>query len=75
MSLCKHLEVCAFYNNKIGGILNRGVFIKQLYCMQKSEKCARWKKSEELDVSDVNNTTNPVGVEYCVDNSEADKTA
>ena len=67
MSMCEHLEVCAFYNDKLDGILNQGIFIKRLYCKQKSEKCARWKISERKNVSDVNNTTNPVGIEYAID--------
>jgi hypothetical protein len=64
MSMCKHLKVCAFYNNRLSGIPNEGAFFKQLYCMNKSEKCARLKMSAERDVSDSNNMTNPLGMEY-----------
>ena len=64
MAQCKHIKDCAFYNNLIVGVPNEGTFFKQLYCMQISEKCARNKMSSQEDVSDVNNQTNPLGVEY-----------
>jgi len=64
VSRCIHIEACAFYNNKLKGIPNEGTFFKQLYCQQKSEKCARNKNSATADVSDPNNLINPLGIEY-----------
>jgi len=64
MSICEHLEVCAFYNNRISGIPNEGAFIRQLYCKNKSERCARLKMSGQRDVSDISNDINPLGVDY-----------
>lgn len=64
MSQCAHLDVCAFYNGRLEDIPNEGAFFKQLYCMNKSEKCARLKRSNVKDVGDVNNSTTPLGMDY-----------
>ena len=64
MSQCQFVGSCAFYNNRLSGIPNEGAFFKKLYCMNKAEKCARWKMSAQNNVSDINNYTNPLGIEY-----------
>lgn len=64
MSQCQFIESCAFYNNRLNGIPNDGLFFKSLFCTKKPEKCARLKLSESNDVSDTRNMVNPLGIEY-----------
>lgn len=64
MSQCKFIEECAFYNNRLEGIPNEGEFFKKLFCLRMPEKCARLKTAGIVDVSDIRNTANPLGIEY-----------
>lgn len=67
MSKCTNLKECAFYNNKLVGVNDEAKFLKELYCMKKSEKCARVIMSGEKSLDDTNNYMNPIGMNYKAD--------
>ena len=52
MNRCKHLEECAFYNNRIIDLREAGELIKQHYCIDHPEKCKRIENSKYHEVSD-----------------------
>jgi hypothetical protein len=64
MSQCEFLGKCAFYNDSIKDKQEVGHFIKQLCCLQESQRCNRLKCAGGRDVGDTNYTLTPWGLEF-----------
>ena len=63
MSDCNLIVKCAFYNDRIKDMEKVGLFLKQIYCQQKPEVCARRNDAGDRDVSDIYYDLTPWGLE------------
>ena len=63
MSECSVMDKCAFYKGSISNMKEVGRYVKQLYCLENSEKCARKKNAGGRAIEDNEYFTAPWGLE------------
>lgn len=61
MGKCILLNDCAFYNNRLSGMIASSRFLKSVYCLDNSLKCARRKIHGTISVEENKNNVDPLG--------------
>jgi hypothetical protein len=60
MHRCQYFRECAFYNGRLAEMPDGASFLRSLYCHKLSHKCQRYKRADEVPVSDPANELPPL---------------
>lgn len=73
MKKCPYLDDCAYYQGKVSGMAKSAIFIKEHFCLNFPEKCARRMNAKGKAINMAANMMTPLGFELLSSDSISDE--